>query len=77
MTEDAFLGPAAPDLGWVPAPRYLMRRARIRALLEALDPGRLPEVGPGAGALLIEGARRGFEARPWKRRRKRERWPKP
>jgi len=61
MIEDDFLGPAAPDLGWVPAPRYLMRRARILRQLDTLEPGRLLEVGPGAGMLLIEAARRGFQ----------------
>lgn len=61
MIEDSFLGPAAPDLGWVPAPRYLMRRARILRQLDKLKPGRLLEVGPGAGMLLIEAARRGFQ----------------
>ena len=59
-SEDPFLGPAAPALGWVPAPRYLLRRARIWRLIATLTPGRLLEVGPGAGALLIEAARRGF-----------------
>ncbi|MDE2156057.1 MAG: class I SAM-dependent methyltransferase [Xanthomonadaceae bacterium] len=60
MIEDAFLGPAAPDLGWVPAPRYLLRRARILRQLDTLEPGRLLEVGPGAGMLLIEASHRGF-----------------
>lgn len=61
MIEDRFLGPAAPELGWVPAPRYLMRRARILPQLDVLSRGRLLEVGPGAGMLLIEAARRGFQ----------------
>ena len=61
MTEDPILGPAFPEFGWVPAPRYLMRRNRILALTENLRPGRLLEVGPGAGALLVEFARRGFD----------------
>lgn len=63
MIEDGFLGPAAPDLGWVPAPRYLMRRARIFRQLDLLEPGRLLEVGPGAGMLLVETARRGFQCK--------------
>jgi len=60
LIEDTTLGPAVPELGWVPAPRYLMRRARILRLLERMTPGRLLEVGPGAGMLLLEAARRGF-----------------
>lgn len=63
MIEDSFLGPSAPDLGWVPAPRYLMRRARILRQLDMLEPGRLLEVGPGAGMLLIESARLGFQCK--------------
>ena len=60
MIEDALLGPAFPDAGWVPAPRYLMRRARVMALARTLAPGALLEIGPGAGVLLTEFARRGF-----------------
>src|SRR5690606_20333202 len=54
MTKDPLLGPIYTDLGWVPAPRYLMRRARIKALLHDIPSGRLLEIGPGAGALLVE-----------------------
>lgn len=61
MIEDPCLGPAFPEFGWVPAPRYLMRRNRILALAKDLQPGRLLEVGPGAGTLLVEFARRGFD----------------
>lgn len=60
MSTDAFLGPAFPEFGWVPAPRYLMRRARVHELAHGLVPGRLLEVGPGAGTLLMEFADRGF-----------------
>lgn len=60
MTEDPLFGPAFPERGWVPAPRYLLRRARIQALTKGLPPGRVLETGPGAGTLLIEFARCGF-----------------
>lgn len=60
MIEDALFGPAFPDQGWVPAPRYLMRRARILDMARGLTPGRLLETGPGAATLLIEFAARGF-----------------
>jgi SAM-dependent methyltransferase len=60
MTNDPVLGPAFPEFGWVPAPRYLMRRDRILALTADARPGRLLEIGPGAGTLLVEFARRGF-----------------
>lgn len=55
-----FFGPAAPDLGWIPAPRYLLRRERILGMIAGVQPGRLLEVGPGAGALLVEFTRAGF-----------------
>lgn len=58
---EALLGPSFPQEGWVPAPRYLMRRARIFELMDGRAPGRLLETGPGAGTLLIEFSRRGFE----------------
>lgn len=61
MINDALLGPVATELGWVPAPRYLMRRARIQQLMRDIPPGRLLEVGPGAGAMLLEHSARGFQ----------------
>lgn len=61
MVDDALFGPAFPELGWVPAPRYLMRRSRIVEFVRELPPGRLLEAGPGAGTLLLEFAKRGFE----------------
>ncbi len=60
MIVDRLLGPAAPELGWVPAPRYLMRRARILRMFRDVVPGRLLEIGPGAGTLLAELSTRGF-----------------
>ena len=60
MTTDVLLGPSFPEHGWVPAPRYLLRRARILKLMHGLAPGRLVEAGGGAGTLLIEFTERGF-----------------
>lgn len=60
MIHDTLIGPAFPEHGWVPAPRYLMRRARILQLMQGLAPGSLLEVGPGAGTLLAEFAEIGF-----------------
>jgi SAM-dependent methyltransferase len=61
LIVDKMLGPRAPALGWVPAPRYLMRRARIQALMHGISGGNLLEIGPGVGALLLENAKLGFE----------------
>ncbi|MFC3551567.1 class I SAM-dependent methyltransferase [Lysobacter cavernae] len=42
------------DHSWVPSVRYLLRRARVLDKTRALSPGRLLEVGCGAGSLLAE-----------------------
>lgn len=60
FTQDSLLGPAAPDLGWVPAPRYLLRRARILSQLHGLPASEVLEIGPGAGMLMQELSARGF-----------------
>lgn len=61
LIQDAFLGPAVPALGWVPAPRYLLRRSRINHALRGIQPCRLLEIGCGPGMLLRELTSRGFE----------------
>lgn len=60
MIVDATLGPTAPEYGWVPAPRYLMRRALIMRELRMIQPCETLEIGPGAGMLLHELDARGF-----------------
>lgn len=60
IVGDPLFGPAAPDLGWVPAPRYLLRRRRILRQLRDQPPGEVLEIGAGAGMLLQELAARGF-----------------
>lgn len=59
LVHDRLLGPAAPDLGWVPAPRYLLRRRRILRQLRGIPPGDVVEIGSGAGMLLQELCDRG------------------
>jgi len=61
-TYSALLGLSAPDVGWTPPLRYLLRRQRILRLSAQYAPGRLLEVGCGAGALLADFSRQGFEA---------------
>jgi SAM-dependent methyltransferase len=60
MERHPLFGLSAPELGWVPAPRYALRRARLLALTRRLGGGRLLEIGPGAGALLQDLAAQGF-----------------
>lgn len=60
MHIDPLFGPVLPELDWVPAPSYLLRRARVLELLSGCRPGRLLEVGCGAGTLLHELQCQGF-----------------
>lgn len=54
MKNYGIIGPAAPEAGWVPAPRYLLRRARVLKHIRKLQPSEVLEIGCGAGALLHE-----------------------
>jgi len=54
MKNYGTIGPAAPDAGWVPAPRYLLRRARVLKHVRRLPPTDALEIGCGAGVLLHE-----------------------
>lgn len=54
-------GVALPDLGWVPAPSYLLRRDRILKIMGSLPTGLALEVGCGAGALIDDLLRRGYK----------------
>jgi SAM-dependent methyltransferase len=60
--KSRLFGLVAPDLGWVPPLRYLLRRERILRLLSKYDFQSLIEVGCGAGALLSELSRPGTNA---------------
>ena len=53
-------GPSAEERGWFPLPSYLLRRHRLMRLLRRIPPGRLLEIGCGAGTLLYELSRMGF-----------------
>lgn len=46
---------------WVPAPRFVLRRDRILALVKSIKPGKTVEVGCGAGSLLCDMARGGHD----------------
>ncbi len=58
----ADFGPALPKQNWVPAPRFLLRRDRIRRHLRDVDPCRVLDIGCGPASILVELAARGFEA---------------
>lgn len=49
------------DVAWVPMPRYLLRRDRILRAIRDLPRGRLLEVGCGAGGLMYDFLRMGYE----------------
>lgn len=54
------LGIAAPELGWVPSPTFILRRSAILEHFKSLAPGAVLEIGCGPGAILHELARRGY-----------------
>jgi 2-polyprenyl-3-methyl-5-hydroxy-6-metoxy-1,4-benzoquinol methylase len=53
-------GPSVPEKFWVPSPSYILRRHRIIRLMKGFKPGKLLEVGCGAGTLLYEMSQRSF-----------------
>ena len=61
ITEDRDFGRAAVALGWVPAPRFLLRRDTVLRRIRSLPRGRVLEIGCGAGSLLADLAALGFE----------------
>lgn len=60
MEYHPLYGPSIPEMGWVPAPRFLLRRQRIFKMLADKSPGRLLEIGCGPGTLINELGHRGF-----------------
>ena len=62
MKINPLFGVVAPEFGWVPTPRFLLRRDRILRLLAEPSLGKLVEVGCGGGSLLHELALRSDEA---------------
>lgn len=61
MIDSGIPGPAWPAQGWIPAPRYLLRRDRVMREIRSWSPARVLEVGCGAGAMLHELSRAGFD----------------
>ncbi len=61
ITEDRDFGRTAVALGWVPAPRFLLRRDAVLRRLRAMPRGRVLEIGCGAGSLLADLAKLGFD----------------
>jgi SAM-dependent methyltransferase len=49
------------DQGWVPGPRYILRRHRILRLIRHFPPGRVLDIGCGAGTLLHDLERLGHD----------------
>jgi SAM-dependent methyltransferase len=60
MEYHPLYGPVVTEKGWVPSPGFLLRRDRILRLLAGMPPGKLLEIGCGAGTLLHELSLRGF-----------------
>lgn len=60
---DRQYGRTAVAHNWVPAPRFLLRRDRVLHKLAGVKPGRVIEMGCGAGSLLADLATLGWEGR--------------
>lgn len=60
MKHNRIYGVSAAEKGWVPSPSYLLRRNRVLKLIGEFPPGRLLEVGCGAGGLLNDLSDIGF-----------------
>lgn len=60
MEYHSLYGPSLPDQGWVPAPRYLLRRHRILDMLSRKPGGDLLEIGCGPATLIHELSSHGF-----------------
>ena len=61
VKKEFLYGPDVHDRGWVPAPRYVLRRHRVLAAIDRIKPGSVLEIGCGPGALLFELSRRGID----------------
>lgn len=61
MHQHPVFGIVVPEKGWVPAPRYLLRRHRLMKMVQALPRGEVLEIGCGAGALSHDFAAMGFD----------------
>lgn len=61
MKRHFLYGVEAPELGWVPMPRYLLRRARVLHHLGRGEGRKVLDIGCGAGALLADLSARGFD----------------
>ena len=53
-------GIVAIEMGYVPAPSYLLRRSRILEFANRFKPGNLLEIGCGGGGVLYDMAQKGF-----------------
>ncbi|KIN62176.1 putative methyltransferase [Sulfitobacter noctilucicola] len=60
VVQHPHFGPAMPNLNWVPAPRYLMRRDLLLRIFARQTPGHILEIGCGAGSLLCDLSEQGF-----------------
>jgi SAM-dependent methyltransferase len=61
MKYSNIIGVSAPEIGWVPSPGFILRRAAILDVVEGFDQGTVLEIGCGPGGILYELGRKGFQ----------------
>ena len=60
MKYSNIIGVSAPEIGWIPSPGFILRRAAIIDILNGLAPGSVLEMGCGPGGILFELGQKGF-----------------
>lgn len=61
MKYNKTMGVSAPEIGWVPSPSFVLRRAAIMDILKNMNKGKAIEIGCGPGGILYELGRMGFQ----------------
>lgn len=61
MKYSKVIGISAPEIGWVPSPGFILRRAAILEIVKKLIKGKVLEIGCGPGGILYELGRLDFQ----------------
>ena len=61
MKYSNIIGVSAPEIGWVPSPGFILRRAAIMDVIKTFSKGKVVEMGCGPGGILYELGRMGYQ----------------